>query len=38
MLERFADTLEEHQEGMLAYYNGPISTGSWKEPTPRSGP
>jgi transposase len=27
MLERFADTLEEHQEGILAYYDYPISTG-----------
>ena len=26
-LERFADTLEEHEEGILAYYNYPISTG-----------
>ena len=27
MLERFADTLEEHEEGILAYYDYPISTG-----------
>ena len=27
MLEQFADTLEEHQEGILNYYNYPISTG-----------
>jgi transposase len=27
MLAQFADTLEEHQEGVLAYYNYPISTG-----------
>lgn len=27
MLERFADTLAEHEEGILAYYNFPISTG-----------
>jgi transposase len=27
MLERFADTLEEHQEGILNYYDYPISTG-----------
>jgi transposase len=27
MLEKFADTLEEHQEGILAYYDFPISTG-----------
>jgi transposase len=27
MLEKFADTLEEHQEGILAYYDYPISTG-----------
>ena len=27
MLQRFADTLEEHQEGILAYYDYPISTG-----------
>jgi len=27
MLEQFADTLEEHQEGVLNYYNYPISTG-----------
>lgn len=27
MLEEFADTLEEHQEGVLAYYNYRISTG-----------
>jgi transposase len=27
ILERFADTLEEHQEGVLAYYDAPISTG-----------
>ena len=27
MLARFADTLEEYQEGVLAYYNYPISTG-----------
>ena len=27
MLERFADTLEEHQAGILAYYDFPISTG-----------
>jgi transposase len=26
-LEKFADTLEEHQEGILAYYDFPISTG-----------
>lgn len=27
MLEQFADTLEDHQEGVLAYYDAPISTG-----------
>jgi transposase len=27
MLVQFADTLEEHQEGILAYYDYPISTG-----------
>ena len=27
MLVKFADTLEEYQEGVLAYYNYPISTG-----------
>jgi transposase len=27
MLVKFADTLEEHQEGVLAYYDYPISTG-----------
>jgi transposase len=27
MLEQFADTLEEHQDGVLAYYNYRISTG-----------
>jgi transposase len=27
MLEQFADTLEEHQEGILNYYTYPISTG-----------
>jgi transposase len=27
MLIQFADTLEEHQEGILAYYDYPISTG-----------
>ena len=27
MLEKFADTLEEHQEGILNYYDCPISTG-----------
>ena len=27
MLLQFADTLEEHQEGVLAYYDCPISTG-----------
>ena len=27
MLSQFADTLEEHQEGILAYYDYPISTG-----------
>jgi transposase len=27
MLEQFADTLEEHQEGVLSYYTCPISTG-----------
>jgi len=27
MLERFADTLETHEEGILAYYDCPISTG-----------
>jgi transposase len=27
MLRQFADTLEEHQEGILAYYDFPISTG-----------
>ena len=27
MLMQFADTLEEHQEGVLAYYDYPISTG-----------
>ena len=26
MLQQFADTLEEHQEGVLAYYDYPIST------------
>ena len=27
MLRQFADTLEEYQEGILAYYDYPISTG-----------
>ena len=27
MLEKFADTLEEHQEGILNYYHHRISTG-----------
>jgi len=27
MLSQFADTLEEYQDGVLAYYNYPISTG-----------
>jgi transposase len=27
MLTQFADTLEEHQEGVLNYYDYPISTG-----------
>lgn len=27
MLAKFADTLEEHEEGILAYYDYPISTG-----------
>ena len=27
MLEQFADTLEEHQKGILNYYDYPISTG-----------
>jgi transposase len=27
MLTQFADTLEEHQQGILAYYDYPISTG-----------
>jgi transposase len=27
MLIQFADTLEEHQEGVLNYYKHPISTG-----------
>jgi len=27
MLEQFADTLDEHQRGILAYYDYPISTG-----------
>lgn len=27
MLQQFADTLEDHQEGILAYYDAPISTG-----------
>jgi transposase len=27
MLRQFADTLDEHQEGVLAYYDYPISTG-----------
>ena len=27
MLAKFADTLEEHQEGILNYYDYPISTG-----------
>jgi len=27
MLARFADTLAEHQEGVLAYHDYPISTG-----------
>jgi transposase len=27
MLEKFADTLEDHEEGILAYYDYPISTG-----------
>ena len=27
MLEQFADTLEDHQAGILAYYDAPISTG-----------
>ena len=38
MLERFADILEKHEEGILAYYGYPISTGLWKAPTPRSRP
>jgi transposase len=46
MLEQFADTLEQHQEGILNYYEYPISTGPlegtntktarWRAPTPRS--
>ena len=27
VLKQFADTLEEYQEGILAYYDYPISTG-----------
>ena len=27
LLQQFADTLEEHEEGILAYYDYPISTG-----------
>ena len=27
MLEKFADTLQTHQDGILAYYDYPISTG-----------
>ena len=27
MLQKFARTLEEHREGILAYYDYPISTG-----------
>jgi transposase len=27
MLEKFADTLQTHREGILAYYDYPISTG-----------
>ena len=27
MLEKFAQTLEEHREGILNYYDYPISTG-----------
>ena len=27
MLQQFASTLEEHREGILAYYDYPISTG-----------
>jgi len=27
MLRQFADTLQEHEEGILAYYDFPISTG-----------
>ena len=30
MLKQFADTLEEHEEGILAYYDYPISTGAWE--------
>ena len=28
MLEKFADTLQTHRDGILAYYDYPISTGS----------
>ena len=27
MLDHFADTLDNHREGILAYYDFPISTG-----------
>ena len=27
MLDKFADTLERHRHGILAYYDYPISTG-----------
>ena len=36
MLEQFADTLEEHQEGILNYYDYPISTGPLEGTTTRS--
>ena len=37
MLYKFADTLDHYSDGILAYYDCPISTAvPWKEPTIKS--
>ena len=38
MLNKFAQTLRLHREGLLAWYDCPISAGPWRVPTTRSKP
>jgi hypothetical protein len=38
MLQQFSKTLRFHAFGILAWYDYPISTGRWKEPTTKSKP